>query len=179
MLRRSNLLIETHTTTQYQYPVGVSCKMANTYNQIYIHLVFAVKYRDAVIEKSWRQELYQYIIGLIGNRGHKVYAIGGMSDHIHILVSLSPKQAISELVLEVKRASSLWIKEKQFVRCQFAWQEGFGAFSYGKSQIDRVVKYIQNQEVHHAKRTFIDEYVSFLKLFGIEYNERYVFQEMA
>lgn len=152
--------------------------MANTYNQIYIHLVFAVKYRDAVIDKSWRQELYQYIIGVIANRGHKVYAIGGMSDHIHILVSLSPKQAISELVLEVKRASSLWIKEKQLVRCQFAWQEGFGAFSYGKSQVDNVVKYIQNQESHHAKHTFRDEYVSFLKLFGIEYDEKYVFREM-
>lgn len=152
--------------------------MANTYNQIYIHLVFAVKYRDAVIDKSWRQELYQYMIGLIENRKHKVYAIGGTSDHIHILVSLSPKQAISELVLEIKRASSLWIKEKQFVRCQFAWQEGFGAFSYGKSQVDHVVKYIQNQEVHHAKRSFKDEYISFLKLFGIEYDEKYVFREM-
>lgn len=152
--------------------------MANRYNQIYIHLVFAVKYRDAVIDKSWRQELFQYMIGLIENRKHKVYAIGGMSDHIHILVSLSPKQAISELVLEIKRASSLWIKEKQFVRCQFAWQEGFGAFSYGKSQVDHVVKYIQNQEVHHAKRTFKDEYISFLKLFGIEYDEKYVFHEM-
>lgn len=152
--------------------------MANTYNQIYIHLVFAVKYRDAVIDKSWRQELFQYMIGLIENRKHKVYAIGGMSDHIHILVSLSPKQAISELVLEIKRASSLWIKEKQFVRCQFAWQEGFEAFSYGKSQVDHVVKYIQNQEVHHAKRTFKDEYISFLKLFGIEYDEKYVFHEM-
>ena len=88
--------------------------MANTYNQIYIHLVFAVKYRDGVIDKSWRNELYQYIIGLINNRGHKVYAIGGMSDHIHILVSLSPKQSISELVQEVKRASTLWIKEKKY-----------------------------------------------------------------
>lgn len=86
--------------------------MANTYNQIYIHLVFAVKYRDGVIDKSWRNELYQYIIGLINNRGHKVYAIGGMSDHIHILVSLSPKQSISKLVQEVKRASTLWIKER-------------------------------------------------------------------
>ena len=152
--------------------------MANTYNQIYIHLVFAVKYRDAVIDKSWRQELYQYMIGLIENRKHKVYAIGGMSDHIHILVSLSPKQAISELVLEIKRASSLWIKEKQFVRCQFAWQEGFGAFFFFFSQVDSVVKYIQNQEVHHAKRTFKDEYISFLKLFGIEYDEKYVFHEM-
>ncbi len=153
-------------------------KMANTYNQIYIHIVFAVKYRDAAIAKSWRQELYQYIIGLIERRGHKVYAVGGVSDHIHILVSLSPKQAISELVQEVKRASSLWIKEKRFVRCRFAWQEGFGVFSYGKSQIDNVVKYIQNQEIHHAKRTFRDEYVSLIKLFGVEYDAKYLFREM-
>ena len=153
--------------------------MANTYNQIYIHFVFAVKYRDAAIAKSWRQELYQYIIGLIEHRGHIVYAIGGMSDHIHILVSLSPKQAISELVQEVKRASSLWIKEKRFVRCCFAWQEGFGVFSYSRSQVDNVVKYIQNQEKHHEKRTFREEYVSFLQLFGIEYDDKYVFQEMT
>ena len=152
--------------------------MANTYNQIYIHLVFAVKYRDAVISQSWRQELYKYITGLIGNRGHKVYAIGGMSDHIHILISLSPKQSISELVLEIKRASTSWIKEKGYVKCQFAWQEGFGAFSYGMSQIDNVVRYIQNQEIHHAKRSFRNEYVSFLELFNVEYNEKYIFHEM-
>ena len=152
--------------------------MANTYNQIYLHLVFAVKYRDGVIDKSWRNELYQYIIGLINNRGHKVYAIGGMSDHIHILVSLSQKQSISELVQEVKRASTLWIKEKKYVRCQFAWQEGFGAFSYGKSQIESVASYIQNQEVHHAKHTFREEYISFLQLFGIEYDEKYIFHPM-
>ncbi len=153
-------------------------KMANTYNQIFIHLVFAVKYRKALISQSWRQELYNYITGLIGNRGHKVYAIGGTSDHIHIFVSMSPKQAISELVMEVKRASTLWIKEKGYVKYQFAWQGGFGAFSYGKSQIDRVVRYIQNQESHHAKRSFRDEYVSFLNLFNVEYDERYIFREM-
>lgn len=152
--------------------------MANTYNQIYIHLVFAVKYRDGVIDKSWRNKLYQYIIGLINNRGHKVYAIGGMSDHIHILVSLSPKQSISELVQEVKRASTLWIKEKKYVRGHFAWQEGFGAFSYGKSQIESVANYIQNQEVHHAKHTFREEYISFLQLFGIDYEEKYIFHPM-
>ena len=152
--------------------------MANTYSQLFIHLVFAVKYRAAVIDKSWKQELYQYIIGLINNRGHKVYAIGGVSDHIHILVSLNPSQSISDLVQNVKRASTLWIKEKGFVKSNFAWQEGFGAFSYGKSQVDNVVKYIQNQETHHSKQTFNDEYISFLKLFGIEYDEKYVFHDM-
>ena len=152
--------------------------MTNTYNQIYIHLVFAVKYRASVIDKTWRQELYYYITGLIEKRGHKVYAVGGMSDHIHILVSLSPKQAISELVLEVKRASSLWINEKRFVRFKFAWQEGFGAFSYSKSHIENVVRYILNQETHHEERTFSEEYVSFLRLFGVDYDEKYLFREM-
>ena len=152
--------------------------MANTYNQLFIHLVFAVKYRAAIIDKSWKQELYQYIIGMINNRGHKVYAIGGVSDHIHILVSLNPSQSISDLVQNVKRASTLWIKEQGFVKTNFAWQEGFGAFSYGKSQVDSVVKYIQNQETHHSKQTFKDEYISFLKLFGIEYDERYVFRDL-
>ena len=152
--------------------------MANTYNQLFIHLVFAVKYRDAAIDKSWRQELYQYIIGVLNNRCHKVYAIGGMYDHVHILVSISPKQSISDMVQEVKRASTLWIKEKGYVRCRFAWQEGFGAFSYGKSQVDSVVKYINNQEEHHSKHTFRDEYISFLKLFDVDYDEQYVFKEM-
>ena len=153
--------------------------MANTYSQIYIHLVFAVKYRDASLDKSWRNELYQYIIGLVENRGHKVYAIGGIYDHIHILVSMSPKQSVSDLVHDVKRASTLWIKEKQYVRCRFAWQDGYGVFSYGKSQVDNVVKYIRNQEEHHLKHTFRDEYIEFLKLFGIEYDERYIYQPMA
>ena len=152
--------------------------MANTYNQIFIQLVFAVKYRDAAIDKSWRDRLYQYTIALVEARGHKVYAIGGMHDHIHILVSLAPKQSISELVMEVKRATTLWIKENGLVRCRFAWQEGFGAFSYGKSQVDNVVKYIRNQEQHHGKHTFRDEYEAFLKLFGVEYDERYTFKPL-
>lgn len=152
--------------------------MANTYTQIFIHLVFAVKYRDATLDKSWRQELYQYIIGLIDKRGHKVYAIGGIYDHIHILISMSPAQSLSELVMEVKRASTLWIKDKGYVRTRFAWQEGFGAFSYGKSQISNVANYIQRQEEHHLKHTFKDEYAEFLKIFDIEYDDKYVFQDL-
>ena len=151
--------------------------MANTYSQIYIHLVFAVKYRDAAIDKSWRQRLYEYIIGVINARGHKVYAIGGIYDHIHILVSMSPKQSISELVMEIKRASTLWIKENGFVKTRFAWQEGFGAFSYGQSQISNVVNYINRQEEHHGKHTFLDEYKALLEIFNMEYDERYLFQD--
>ena len=120
--------------------------MANTYSQLYIHLIFAVKYRDASLHQSWRPRLYQYIIGLVNRRGHKVYAIGGIYDHIHILVSISPAQSISDLVAEVKRQSTEWIKENKFVRTRFAWQEGFAAFSYGKSQVHNVVEYIQRQK---------------------------------
>ena len=152
--------------------------MANTYTQLYIHLVFAVKYRDAVIDKSWRQELYQYIIGMMENRGHRVYAVGGIADHIHILVSMSPAQSVSNLVQEVKRASSIWITKKRYVRAHFAWQEGFGAFSYGKSQVSNVVNYIQNQEIHHANHSFRDEYLAFLRLYEIEHDVKFIFNEL-
>ena len=150
--------------------------MANTNTQLYVHLVFAVKHRGCFIAPSWQQELYAYIIGVIENRHHKVYAIGGMRDHIHIFVSMSPTQSVSELVQEVKRASTLWIKERHLVDGNFAWQEGFGAFSYSKSHVSKVVAYIQNQKQHHVGKTMQEEYIEFLKLFGVEYDERYVFQ---
>ena len=148
--------------------------MANTYSQLYIHLVFAVKHRGCFIATSWQQELYAYLIGVIENRRHKVYAIGGMRDHIHILVSMSPAQSVSDLVQETKRASTLWIKEHHLVDGNFAWQEGFGAFSYSKSHVDAVVKYINNQKQHHLGKTFNEEYLDFLRLFEVEYDERYV-----
>ena len=152
--------------------------MANTYCQLYTHLVFAVKYRGGFIADAWRDELYKYITGVIENRKHKVYAIGGMKDHIHILVSMSPTQSVSDLVQETKRASTLWIKERHLVDGNFAWQEGFGAFSYGKSQIDNVVNYIRNQEMHHRGKTMREEYIDFLKIFGIDYKEEYAFQDV-
>ena len=152
--------------------------MANTYSRILIHLVFAVKYRKAVLDKSWRQELFQYIIGVIEKRNHKVCAIGGVEDHIHILVSMTSDQSISELVRDVKRSSALWIVEKKFVRTNFAWQKGFGAFSYAKSQLHTVADYVQNQEKHHAKQTFHDEYLRFLELFEVDYDDRYVFKPL-
>jgi len=148
--------------------------MANTYTQIYVHFVYAVKYRGCFIAPSWQQELYAYIIGVIEKRRHKVYAIGGMRDHIHIFVSMSPTQAISDLAQETKRASSLWIKERRLIDGNFAWQEGFGAFTYSKSQVDAVVNYINHQKEHHLGKTFNEEYLEFLDLFGVEYDERYV-----
>ena len=150
--------------------------MANTYTQLFVHLVFAVKNRGCFIAPSWQQELYAYIIGVIENRHHKVYAIGGMRDHIHVFVSMLPTQSVSELVQEVKRASTLWIKERHLVDGNFAWQEGFGAFSYSKSHVSKVVAYIQNQKQHHVGKTMQEEYIEFLKLFGVEYDEKYVFQ---
>jgi REP element-mobilizing transposase RayT len=114
--------------------------------------------------------------GTITNKGHKLLQIGGMPDHVHILVSMSPKQSSSDLMADVKRSSSLWINENRYVMGKFSWQEGFGAFSYGKSQIPDIANYIATQEVHHRKQTFIEEYLNFLKLFEIEYDERYIFK---
>ncbi|MBO4675442.1 MAG: IS200/IS605 family transposase [Elusimicrobiaceae bacterium] len=148
--------------------------MANTYTQLFVHFVFAVKYRGCFIAPAWQQELYAYIIGVIENRHHKVYAIGGMRDHIHVFVSMSPTQSVSELVQETKRASTLWIKERHLVDGNFAWQEGFGAFTYGKSQVDAVAHYINNQKEHHLGKTFNEEYLDFLRLFEVKYDERYV-----
>jgi len=150
--------------------------MSNTYTQIYIHYVFAVQNRFGLIQHRWRDELYKYMTGTITNKGHKLLQIGGMSDHIHALVSMSPKQSPSDLMADIKRSSSLWINNKHLAMGKFSWQEGFGAFSYGKSQIPNIAHYIENQERHHKKRTFMEEYLEFLRLFEIEYDERYVFK---
>ena len=152
--------------------------MANTYTQIYIQYVFAVQNRISLIKNEWKDELYKYMSGIINQHEHKLLSIGGMTDHIHALVSMHPKQAPSDLMYELKRSSSLWINENKFVVGKFSWQEGFGAFSYSQSQISRVSKYIENQETHHKKKTFREEYLDFLKAFNIEYDERYVYKEI-
>ena len=152
--------------------------MANTYTQIYIQYVFAVQNRISLIKNEWKGELYKYMTGIINQHEHKLLSIGGMTDHIHALVSMHPKQAPSDLMYELKRSSSLWINENKFVVGKFSWQEGFGAFSYSQSQISRVSKYIENQETHHKKKTFREEYLDFLKAFNIEYDERYVYKEI-
>jgi REP element-mobilizing transposase RayT len=150
--------------------------MANTYTQIHIHTIFAVQNRLSLINKTWKDRLYQYIIGIIQNHGHKVLSIDGMPDHVHILFGFRPTQSLSELMQNIKRDSSEWINKNKFVEGRFSWQEGYGAFSYSKSQVPQVAKYIETQEAHHSKSTFLDEYKKILTDFGIEYDEKYVFK---
>jgi REP element-mobilizing transposase RayT len=150
--------------------------MANTYTQIYIHVVFAVQGRQNLIPKEHKEELHKYITGIVQNKKQKLIAINSMPDHIHLFIGMKPSIALSDLVRDIKANSSNFINEKKWVRGRFNWQEGFGAFSYGHSQIDVVVKYIQNQEEHHAKKTFKDEYLEMLKKFNVEYDERYLFK---
>jgi len=152
--------------------------MANTYTQIHIHYIFAVQNRLCLIQSNRKNDLYKYMTGIIEQQGHKLLQIGGMPDHVHVLVSMNPKQSPSDLMFHLKRSSSLWINDNRFVMGKFSWQEGFGAFSYGKSQVPNVAKYIENQEVHHKKRDFMEEYLELLKLFEIEYDERYVFKSI-
>jgi len=152
--------------------------MANTYTQIHIQFVFAVRFREAVIHSSWKDELYRYMTGIVQNNKHKLIAINGMPDHIHILIGMRPTQSISDLMQDIKGSSSKWINQKGFIKGKFEWQEGYGAFSYGKSQVKDVIAYIENQEQHHSKKTFRDEYMDFLKKFDVEYDEQYIFKEM-
>lgn len=150
--------------------------MANTYSQLYIHFVFAVQNRKSLIHPDWEEELYKYITGMIQKKGHKMIAINGMPDHLHIFVGYQPKESMSELIKVVKGESSKWIREKQIVQGKFRWQEGFGAFSYSRSHIDRVYKYIENQKEHHRKKTFREEYIDLLEKYEIDYDERYIFK---
>jgi REP element-mobilizing transposase RayT len=153
--------------------------MANTYTQIYIQFVFAVQNRISLITEDWQSDLYKYMTGIIGQQEHKLMAINGMPDHVHILVSMNPRQAPSDLMFHVKRSSSIWINDNKLSHGKFIWQEGFGAFSYGKSQIPTIARYIENQQKHHMKRNFIDEYKGFLNAFGIEFDDRYIYKPIA
>ncbi len=149
--------------------------MPNTYTQIYIHIVFAVKGRENLISKNKREDLHKYISGIVQNREHKMLSIFCMPDHTHILLGLKPSISISDLVRDIKSGSCNFINQQQWVKGKFSWQEGFGAFSYSKSQIDTVVNYILDQEEHHKIRSFKEEYIDLLKKFEIDYNERYLF----
>src|SRR5688572_9136549 len=132
--------------------------MSNTYTQVFIQTVFAVQNRQSLIQNGWKDELYKYITGIVQNNSHKLIAINRMPDHLHLFVGMKPHQSLSDLMQDVKGDSSKWINKKGFGKSKFQWQSGFGGFSYSLSQIDQVVSYINNQEIHHRKRTFIEEY---------------------
>ena len=151
--------------------------MANTYTQIHIQTVFAVKYRRALISSDWKHDLYKYITGIVQKNDHKLLQINGMPDHIHILFGFRPTQALSDLMKIVKQESTNWINENNLSDEKFAWQGGFSAFSYSKSDVDRVARYIKNQEIHHLKQNFKEEYTGLLDEFEVDYEERYIFAE--
>ena len=146
---------------------------------MYIQFVFAVQDRASLINKEWKDELYQYITGIVQNNKHKLIAINGMPNHLHIFVGYKPHQLIPELLQDIKGSSSAWINKKNFLKGKFSWQEGYGAFSYSYSHIDKVVKYIADQEEHHKKRTFREEYIALLQNFHIEYDERYILKDIG
>ena len=151
--------------------------MPNTYTQIHLHFIFAVKYRQSQIQPIWQQRLYQYITGIIQKNGHKLAIINGMPDHSHILIGMRPEQSISSLMQDVKASSSKWINEEKLTKEKFAWQEGYGAFSYSRSQLPRLIRYIENQDEHHRKQTFRQEYLEILEELKVPYDLKYIFQE--
>ncbi|RZK91458.1 MAG: IS200/IS605 family transposase [Pedobacter sp.] len=149
--------------------------MAGTYSQLYIQIVFAVKGRSNVIKSDWKDELYRYISGIITAKGHKSIIINGYTDHIHCFIGLKPSMALSDLVRDIKNNSSKFVNEKNWVKGNFQWQEGYGAFSYAHSQLQNVYNYILNQEEHHKQKTFREEYLEFLLKFEIEHQEKFLF----
>jgi len=149
--------------------------MPGTFSQLYVQVVFAVGGRQNLIAKSWSQELYKYMSGIITAKNQKSIIVNGMPDHIHIFIGLRPSMAVSDLVRDVKNNSTNFINERHFVKGKFFWQEGFGAFSYSHSQVKGVYDYILNQEEHHVKKTFKEEYIDLLKKFEIQYDEKYLF----
>ena len=149
--------------------------MASTYSQIYIQYVFAVKGRQNLLHKAWREEVFKYISGIIKAKDQKPIIVNGVADHVHVFVGLKPSMCISDLVRDIKNNSSKFINEQGWINGKFSWQEGYGAFSYAHSQIDNVYHYILNQEEHHRKKTFKEEYLEFLQKFEVKYDDKYLF----
>jgi REP element-mobilizing transposase RayT len=150
--------------------------MAGTYTQIYIQYVFAVKGRQNLLQKPWREEVFKYMVGIINGKNQKSIIVNGVADHVHVFVGLRPSMSVSNLIRDVKNNSSDFINDRQFLPYDFSWQDGYGAFSYAHSQMDAVYKYILNQEKQHRKKTFKEEYLEFLQKFEVEYNEKYLFE---
>ena len=152
--------------------------VANTYTQIHIQAVFAVQHRYAIIQDSWKIRLHKYISAIVENNEHKLLAIDGMPDHVHVFFGMRPSQSISDLLQDIKGCSTKWINENRLVRGRFSWQEGYGAFSYSKSDVPRVIDYVKNQAQHHRTTAFLDEYEDLLKEFGVQYDTRYIFKPL-
>jgi putative transposase len=151
--------------------------VAITYTQIYIHIVFAVEGRQNLIRPEYNEELQKYITGIVSAQKHKLIVINNMPDHLHLLIGLRPDSSLSDLVRDIKAASSKFINEKRWVAGKFSWQEGFGAFSYSRSQLGTVIPYIEKQQIHHARKSFREEYIELLKKFNVDYDERYIFND--
>lgn len=149
--------------------------MPGTYSQIYIQIVFAVKGRQNLLHKAWRNDVFKYISGIIKEKGHKPIIVNGVGDHVHLFIGLKPAMSISDFVRDVKNNSSKFINESKWLTHKFAWQEGYGAFSYSHSHIQNVYNYILNQEAHHEKKSFKEEYYEFLERFDIPFEEQYLF----
>lgn len=150
--------------------------MAGTYSQIYIQVVFAVKGRQNLLAKQWRDEVFKYMSGIITNKGQKPIIVNGVDDHVHTFIGLKPSMTLSDLIRDMKNNSTNFINDHAWINGKFSWQEGYGAFSYGHSQIENVYNYISNQEQHHRKQTFQEEYMDFLKKFEVEHNFKYLFE---
>lgn len=150
--------------------------VANTFSQIYIQTVFAVGNRQSLLKSEFKEELHKYVTGIVRNQGQKLIVINGVADHVHLLIGLRPAMALADLVQEIKADSTNFINKNKWVRGRFSWQEGYGAFSYGHSQLDTIIRYIQNQERHHQRRSFRSEYLTLLRKFDIAFEEKYVFQ---
>jgi putative transposase len=150
--------------------------MPGTFSQIYIQVVFAVKGRENLIGEQWKDELHKYMVGIIKAKEQKPIIVNGMPDHIHAFIGLRPSMPIADIVRDIKNNSTNFINERRLVQGKFSWQEGYGAFSYGHSQIEKVYNYILNQEEHHKKSTFREEYIDFLKKFNVQYDEKYLFE---
>jgi putative transposase len=150
--------------------------MAGTFSQLYVHYVFAVKGRESLLRTPWRDDVLKYIVGIIKAKNQKPIIVNGVSDHVHVFVGIRPSMNISDLVRDLKNNSSNFINERKFVRGRFSWQEGYGVFSYSHSQVDSVYRYIAHQEEHHQKKSFREEYIDMLQQFGIEAEDRFLFE---
>ena len=171
-----NLHQSSNTRTSSIHYVCKSRIMANTYTQIHLQIVCVVKFREALIGSPWKEALHRYITGIVQKQEHKMLAINSMPDHFHMLIGWRPHQSISDLMRETKRSSTEWININHLTQRKFNWQEGYGAFSYHKSRLPSVINYIENQEEHHKKKSFVEEYKELLEEFGISYDGKYIFK---